>query len=370
MRNREKQSWVVGVGMASLVAVAACGNADGGGDEPVQIAYSSPGDASGWFGAFTLTLRDAAEEKGWPEPIVRHAGNLPPAEKLAQQQADVDELIELQPDVLVFGPIADSEESMEMVRKARDAGIPVMVVNRDAEYPVPETRDDYFSLMHSDFDGFGYDMCSNRIRDVIPTGPVRILRLNGALSASNTRGYISGCDRALEEMDEDIEIIMEINGEFDPANVQNCLDDPEGGAVENCTDDQTEDDWDTGTTLANGADRIQALVDGGMNFVFSMSDMATGAINVLDANGFSAGGLVAEDTPYFVVGADANQPNTDHVRDGLIHGVWTTSPYYGDVVVDTIEKHMAGEEVEPFIPVSDTFLDATNVDDDPSKFPF
>lgn len=61
-----------------------------------------------------------------------------------------------------------------------------------------------------------------------------------------------------------------------------------------------------------------------------------------------------------VVAIDGMKEAVQMVVDGEIGCIVTCSPYYGEIVFDTLDKIVAGEQVPEQITVEDYIIDATN----------
>ncbi|ETK33562.1 ABC transporter substrate-binding protein [Microbispora sp. ATCC PTA-5024] len=104
--------------------------ASGGNDEPgtkVLIGFSAPAADHGWIAAITQNARDAAKQYSDVE-----LKSVEPTNDINQQISAVESLIQAGVDVLVILP-NDGQQLNQVARKAMDAGIPV--VNLDRVFP-------------------------------------------------------------------------------------------------------------------------------------------------------------------------------------------------------------------------------------------
>ena len=93
--------------------------------------------------------------------------------------------------------------------------------------------------------------------------------------------------------------------------------------------------------------------------VYSHDDeMAQGAITAIEAYGLKAG----EDIK--IVGIDGQKSAIQAIIDGKMTAVVTCSPRFGTIVFDTIERIMAGEEIEEYIQLEDYVIDSSNAEEE------
>ncbi len=71
-------------------------------------------------------------------------------EDTAKQIADVDSLIAQGVDILIFPP-RESQALAPSVIKAKDAGIPVILIDRDVDHEIAKPGEDYITFIGSDF---------------------------------------------------------------------------------------------------------------------------------------------------------------------------------------------------------------------------
>ena len=99
-------------------------NRDTGQGKLTTLAYSSPGDANGWFLAFSTELEAEAKKRGYTLSVTHAQSNT------ARQLSDVEDIVAGRPDFLILGP-KETKGSAGALATAKKAGIPVIVVNRD-----------------------------------------------------------------------------------------------------------------------------------------------------------------------------------------------------------------------------------------------
>jgi ABC-type sugar transport system substrate-binding protein len=85
-------------------------------------------------------------------------------------------------------------------------------------------------------------------------------------------------------------------------------------------------------------------------------DMAIGAIAALKAAGYKPG------VDVMVAGVDGSAAAMEAILAGEMLTTCSCSPFFGDIVLDTITKIEAGEEIPDFIVNQDTLYDINNAD--------
>jgi ABC-type sugar transport system substrate-binding protein len=264
--NREQKrrlQWGALLAVSLFGGVCGCKQTDS--KQSLKIAYSGIGDPNTWFLSFSDQMSAEAGRRG--HQFFRRIAKFDNDDQKHQESQiqDVKDLMTLNPDALVLGPVAVNR-ALRAVDIADGAGVPVIVVNRDAEDPVPAVSDKYFATIHSDFYAFGKEVCGKQLRKVFgPNAEIKVLHLKGTEGGSNTIGMNNGCKDAMR-------------------------------------------------------------ADGHM-----------------------------------AIACDASKPVLANIKGGLQYGAMTTSPYYAAQVFDAIEKHLAGQKVDAFIPVIDFFIDVNNV---------
>jgi ABC-type sugar transport system substrate-binding protein len=311
----------------SLVAIAAigaagCSNQNNSGPKGKTVEYSSVGDSNEWFVAFAHELEKEAKKRGY-QLRVRHA-----QARIDKQISDVEDIVTGKPDYLILGPI-DTKGSAGALQIAKNAGVPVIVVNRDI---VGKHGEDYATKIYSDFNWIGEKM-AEEIHDAFPADwkKIRVVELHGTAGGGNTIGMQEGFRKKMAEYD-NMEIVASQPGNFRTDVAQ--------AAMENIITSGKEFDavvchFDTeamGAILALKADKRKMG-----------SDPSAGEI-IIVGNGGTKDGLKA-------------------VKAGEYHTIVSVTPYYADQVFDAIEAHAAGKTLEPYIRVDDIIIDKDNVDE-------
>ena len=307
---------------AVAVGAAGCSNNDNSASTGKTVAYSSPGDANGWFLAFSSELKKEAEKRGYGFSVTHAQSNT------AKQLSDVEDIIAQKPDFLILGP-KDTEASADALRTAREAGVPVVVVNRDIN---GKHGADYITKIYSDFEWIGEKM-AQAVRDAFPPEKktIRIVELHGTLGSANTTGMSKGI-RKVTDNDPRMEVVRS-----QPGNFQR---DVAMKAMEN-------------------------IIQSGVEFdavICHYDDEAMGAIRALTTKGRKTGNDPSKGE-IIVVGNGGTTVGLEAVKAGQYHKIVSVTPYYANVVFDAIEAHYSGKKLDPYIRVEDIVIDKSNVDE-------
>jgi galactofuranose transport system substrate-binding protein len=335
-RNRRRGWTLLAPAATTLGIYLLCGAACIGSDERrrLNIAYSAIGDDNTWFSSFSDQMAAEAGRRGHTYFDRRAVFN---ADDQKHQQSQIDQVKDLmstRPDVLVLAPVAVNR-AMEAVKVANDAGVPVIIVNRDAENPVPlGGSDKYFTTIRSDFEAFGRDICGKQLRRIFGNATIKLLHLRGTAAGSNTIGMEKGCEEAMQA-DGHMEMACEDYGNYEEQ-----------------------------TSYLAAKRQIGLGCD--FNAVFGHGDTeGLGAVKALQEAAVSnpkyRPGTDPKKGEIIIAVADASRGSIANIKAGLLYGAMTTSPYYAGQVYDAIEKHFRGEPVPPFIPVIDFFIDVNNI---------
>ncbi len=287
-----------------------------------RVAYSSVGDANSWFLAFSDELKEEAEKRGYNFRVTHAQADV------AKQIADVEDIVVQKPDYLILGPI-DREGSADALRIAKEAGVPVIVVNRDIKGVAGE---DYVTKIYSDFEWIGEKM-AEVVHDAFPKGTkeIRVVELHGTPGGGNTIGMSKGLRKKMAEYP-NMKLAASQLGDFNRSKAMETM--------ENIIQSGLKFDAVVGHFDEESIGAIQALRAAGRKVG---SDHAKGEIIVV-GNGGTKDGLMA-------------------IKAGHYHTIVSVTPYYADQVFDAIEAHAKGKKLPEYIRVDDIIIDKTNVDE-------
>ena len=278
----------------ALAAVMAFSFATAASAEDLTIGYSQYAAYNNWRVTNTDDINRALEEAGW-KVIFADAND-----DTAQQISDLEDMIAQQPDYLVIGP-REQEGYENVLEEAADAGIKVVLYDRLADGP-------YDVLIQGDYimegENVGQALVDTFGEDA---EKVNIVELTGTPGADVTAQRSEGFKNIVDQYD-NFEIIASQVGNFSRTESQT--------AMENL--------------IQSYGDEIDA--------VYAHSDdNAIGAINAIVAAGLKPG----EDI--LVFGVDGTKDGLQAIIDGQMTATYLCNPFYGDAIVDLINKLEAGE---------------------------
>jgi len=286
------------------------------------VSYSSVGDSNPWFLAFSAELEKEAEKRGHTFRVT-HA-----QAKIEKQIADVEDIVAQKPDFLILGPI-DTEGSAEALRIAKEAGVPVIVVNRDIR---GEAGVDFVTKIYSDFEWIGEKMAEAVHAAFGPEKKsIRVVELHGTAGGGNTIGMKKGFRRKMAEY-ANMELAASQPGNFNRTVAMNAMENIIGSGV--------------------AFDAVVCHFD----------TEAMGAIQALRAEGRKMGNDPAKGE-IIIVGNGGTKDGLKAVKMGYYHKIISVTPYYADQVFDAIEAHASGKKLPAYIRVDDIVIDKKNVDE-------
>lgn len=282
----------------------------------IKVGFSQTGNAHPWRIMQTNDLQASAEARGY-EFVWTDA-----QEDTAKQIQNVEELINQGIDYLVFDP-REYDASYAAVEKAREAGVPVIVVDREVK---GEVGTDFITTIASDFEKEGR-MAAEWLQNNVE-GEIKIVEISHIIGSSAEIGRSAGFHEVVDA-DPNMTIVASQTGNAVRAEAQKVME-----------------------------NLLQSHM-GEFNVVFTHADdMAIGIVQAIKGAGLVPG----EDI--IVVAVDGMKEAVQMVVDGEIDCIVTCSPYYGEIVFDTLDKIVAGEQVPEKIVVEDYIIDKTNADEE------
>lgn len=233
----------------------------------------------------------------------------------SKQISDVENLLQQKLDLIIINPV-DSDAVVEAVRRANDAKVPVITVDRQAN------GGDVVS--HIGFDALKSGGIAASFLDEALGGQGKVVEIQGILGTNVGRDRSQGFNDYIEEKT-NIEIVARQSANFD-----------------------------RGEALKVMEDILQAQPD--IDGVYAANDeMVMGALSAIEA----AGRL----DEIVIIGTDAIDPAMDAIRNGKLNATIAEPPFFlGKEGVITAMKIINGESVDSQITLENNLVTADNVD--------
>ena len=306
---------------AAAVCLGLYLNRDTGQEKRLTVAYSSPGDANGWFQAFSAELEKEAKKRGYKFSVTHAKSNT------ARQLSDVEDIVAAKPDILIFGP-RETVGSAEALATAKKAGITVIVVTRDI---VGKHKEDYITKIYSDFDWIGEKMADAVYEAFDPnTELIRVVEIHGTLGGGNTKGMSRGLRKGIAKHP-NMKLVLSQLGDFNRDTAMKTM-----------------------KSILTSPVKFDAIV-------CHYDAEAMGVIQALRGTAFTPGNDPKKGE-IIIVGNGGTKAGLDAVKKGVYHKIISVSPYYADKVFDAIDAHRKGQKLPPYIRVDDFVIDKNNVD--------
>ncbi|GAE92039.1 sugar ABC transport system [Gracilibacillus boraciitolerans JCM 21714] len=278
--------------------------------DKLVIGFSQVGAESEWRTANTKSIQDAIKEAG--HELKFSDGQ----QKQENQIKAIRSFITQKVDAIVFSPVVETGFETVM-QEAKDAGIPIFLADRAVD-----AEDDslWVTFLGSDFVEEGRKAGQWLIDEMADQeGPINIVELQGTVGSAPAIDRKEGFEEIIGS-DDKFEIIKSQTGDF---------------------------------TRAKGKEVMEAFLksDGGENIDVLYAhndDMAIGAIQAIEEYGLKP----AEDIT--IIGVDAVKGAFEAMADGKMNVTIECNPLFGPQLVDLIEQHFAGVELEKRIAVEES----------------
>jgi ABC-type sugar transport system substrate-binding protein len=309
-------------GAGSLLA--GCGKDEPGGVDlrnapkgPIVLGFSQVGAEGGWRRANTASIRKAAERN-------RIDLNFKDAEgDPAKQIADVHSFIDSRVNVIAFAPVVETGWG-EVLRRARDAGIPVVLTDR-----LVDEKDTslWASSIGAEFASEGNLAAIYLENDYAgTTGPVSVVEILGATGATPTRQRAQGFATTAAKTGR-LKVVDEETGDWTKAGGEAAM-----------------------KKLMRRNKRIDA--------VFAQNDdMGLGAVIALEAAGKKPGSAPK------IVTVDGTKAALEGLTAGKLTFVVECSPEIGEPLMSVVVDLFHGGRVQRRIPSEKAVFDTQNAAD-------
>ena len=267
--------------------------------ENLTVGYAQIGAESEWRTANTASIKETAEELGVDLKFSDAQ------QKQENQIAAIRSYIAEGVDVIGFSPVVETGWET-VLQEAKDAGIPVIMVDRRADVP----RELYATYLGSDFVEEGRK-AGNEMNNLLPDGG-KIVELVGTVGSAPANDRYSGFR---ETMAENIEIIDSQSGDFTRAKGKEVME----------------------AFLKNYGDEIVGLYA-------HNDDMAIGAIQAIEEYGLQPGVDIK------IVSIDAVRGAFEAMIDGKLNVTVECNPLLGPQFYDLALRAVNGEELPEWVP--------------------
>lgn len=310
---RKKIIRILSVCMLILLVPAGCGeNKEQQADPKLLLGFSQLGSESAWRIGNTRDIEEKAVD--YDISLMLENAN----QKQENQIAAIRRFIAYQVDVIAFSPIVE-EGWDNVLQEARNAGIPVILVDRDVN---TENEGLTACLIGADFYQEGVMAAEYLIRkaDALELEHVNIVEITGTEDSTPMRQRQLGFMDTIRD-DERMEVIESINGDFLKSRGAECM--------------------------RELLDRYGADIDA----IYSHNDeMTLGALPEIEKAGYQPG------TDMIIVSIDGGQEAIDALKAGRINCVVECTPMLGKTLMETALKLMNGEQVDRVIHPEERFF--------------
>lgn len=270
--------------------------------DSLVVGFSQLGAESSWRIANTASVEAAAKEYGFS--LMMENAN----QKQEKQIDAIRSFIAYRVDVIVFSPIVENGWE-NVLKEARQAGIPVILVDRTIE---TEDESLFTGYVGADFYAEGWRAGEYLLRkaDALGAQQLRVAEICGTADSTPMRDRQRGFLDAVSG-DSRIRIIDSVDGDFLRSRGEECM---------------------TALLEKHGPD--------GIDVVYSHNDsMTLGALDVLEARGIAPGKDI------LMITVDGEKEAVDALKAGKINCVVQCTPDLGRDVMELVRALSEGREI-------------------------
>jgi ribose transport system substrate-binding protein len=286
--------------------------------EKYKVGFAQTESNNPWRLAETKSMKDEAAKLGH-QLIYTDA-----ASSAAKQASDVNSMIAQGVDA-IFLPPREDKPLVPVILAAKNAGIPVFLIDRDVDHTMAKPGEDYVTFIGSDFIEEATRIGEWLVKNA--NGKSKIIELEGTTGASAATDRKKGFDDFIAKHPE-FTILASQDGDFTR---------------------------DKGRQVAQTL--LQAHPDADIIYAHN-DEMALGAIAALEA----AGKVPGKDV--LIVSIDGEKEAVQAIIDGKIGAICACSPLFGPKSFQTMADYADGKKIPPFIKNEDAFFDITNAKKD------
>jgi len=279
--------------------------------QDLVVGFAQIGAESEWRSANTLSIREEADRLG-VELKFSDA-----QQKQENQILAVRKFIAMKVDVIGISPVVETGW-YDVFLEAKEAGIPIILVDRRADVPV----DMFMSHLGSDFREEGRNAAREMIK--LTGGNARIVELQGTLDSAPAKDRYNGFREIIKDYPNMV-ILGSEDGDFTRARGKEVMED----------------------FLEEYGSTINALYA-------HNDDMALGAIQAIEDHGLQPGGDIK------IVSVDAAKVALQAIIDGKINVSVECNPLLGPQFFELALEVVNGVPVDKEVPVIETIFDINN----------
>jgi ribose transport system substrate-binding protein len=279
-----------------------------------RVGFAQTESNNPWRLAQTASIKAEAAKLGHELVYTDAAGSA------AKQVADVESMIAQKVDAIFLAP-REEVPLAEAVLKAKAAGIPVILLDRNVDQSRAQAGRDYVTFIGSDFVEEGKRAADWLIKTT--GGKAKIIELEGTTGSSPANDRKKGFDDAIKAQ-AGMQILASQTGDFARDKGRQVME-----------------------TL------LQAHPD--VTAVYAHNDeMAIGAIAALEAAGKKPGKDI------IVVSIDGEKDALQAIVDGKMGASVECNPRFGPKAFETLVKYANGEKIDGKLINPDKFYDSSN----------
>lgn len=272
-----------------------------------KVGFSQTESNNPWRLAETASIKQEVQKRG--DTLVYTDA----ASSEAKQISDVQSMIAQKVDIIILAPRSEKPLA-KAVLDAKNACIPVILIDRDVDHSLAKPNQDYITFIGSDFIDQGKRVADWLIKET--NGTAKIIELEGTVGASPAINRKKGFDDQIKTAP-GMQLLASQSGDF----VR-----------------------DTGRKVMETL--LQAHPD--VTAVYAHNDeMAIGAIAALKAAGKKPGKDV------IVVSIDGEKDALNAIIAGELGTTVQSSPFFGPVTFQTVDQYASGQKLDDWIIVKD-----------------
>jgi ABC-type sugar transport system substrate-binding protein len=282
-----------------------------------KVGFAQTESNNPWRLAQTASMQAEAQKRGWQLVYTDAAGSA------AKQVSDVNSMIAQGVDLIFLAP-REEIPLVPAIMAAKNAGIPVILLDRNVDQSLVKPGEDYVTFIGSDFIEEGRRIGEWLVANA--DGKTNIIQLEGTTGSSPANDRKKGFEDVIAQHPE-FKILASQTGDFAR---------------------------DLGRQVAETL--LQAHPEA--NVIYAHNDeMAIGAISAVEAAGKEPG------TDVMILSIDGGKEAVQAVIDGKIAAVVECNPRFGPKAFDTAVAYANGETIPAKIINPDQFYDPSNAEE-------